>query len=148
MKKLMIGWSEADITPVTDKFISLSGQYYVRLSKEIHSRLKTVAVAFSSGDEHFLLASMDSGAMSEVFQKTVREAVVKLEPEINPENIFINAIHTHNAPSANVPMKAKGTNVVAVEKLSPDGKWKPVSYENGIVKTGLEPMELVFLRIK
>ena len=31
MKKLMIGWSEADITPVTDKFISLSGQYYVRL---------------------------------------------------------------------------------------------------------------------
>ena len=35
-----------------------------------------------------------------------------------------------------------------LEKLSPDGKWKPVGYENGIVKTGFEPMELVFLRIK
>ena len=38
-KKLLIGWSEADITPVTDKFISLAGQYYVRLTREIHSRL-------------------------------------------------------------------------------------------------------------
>ena len=69
--KLMVGWSEADITPVTDKFISLSGQYYVRLTKEIHSRLKTVAVAFSSGDRHFLMASMDNVGVEEAFQKLV-----------------------------------------------------------------------------
>ena len=56
--KLYIGWSEADITPSTDKFISLSGQYYLRLTKEIHSRLKTVAVAFSCGDEQFITASI------------------------------------------------------------------------------------------
>ena len=117
MSKLMIGWSEADITPETDKFISLSGQYYVRLSKKIHSRLKTVAVAFSSGNEHFLLASMDNGAVVELFQKEVREAVVKLEPTIHPGNIFINAIHTHNAPSADVPMRAKGTNVGVVKDV-------------------------------
>ena len=103
--KLMIGWSEADITPVTDKFISLSGQYYVRLTKEIHSRLKTVAVAFSSGDRHFLMASMDNVGVEEAFQKLVREAVVKLEPEVDPANIFINAIHSHSAPSANPPVE-------------------------------------------
>ena len=91
--KLMIGWSEADITPVTEKSISLAGQYYVRLTKEIHSRLKTVALAFSSGDSHFLMASMDNVGVAESFQKLVRDAVVKQEPAINPANIFINTIH-------------------------------------------------------
>ena len=108
--KLMIGWSEADITPVTEKSISLSGQYYVRLTKEIHSRLKTVALAFSSGDSHFLMASMDNVSVAEAFQKLVRDAVVKLEPAIDPANIFINAIHTHSAPSAKPPVVMKGAN--------------------------------------
>jgi len=108
--KIMIGWSEADITPVTEKSISLSGQYYVRLTKEIHSRLKTVAVAFSSGDSHFLMASMDNVGVAESFQKLVRDAVVKMEPAINPATIFINAIHSHSAPSAHPPVVMKGAN--------------------------------------
>ena len=49
MNKLFIGWSEADITPVTNKKIGLYGQYYVRLAEKIHSRLKVTAAAFSSG---------------------------------------------------------------------------------------------------
>ena len=58
----MIGWSEADITPATDKFISLAGQYYTRFTKEIHSRMKTVAVAFgSAGKQHFLPAEKFGG---------------------------------------------------------------------------------------
>ena len=99
-EKLYIGWSEADITPVTDKFISLSGQYYTRLTKEIHSRLKTIAVAFCSGSEHVLMASMDNLGIEEPFQNMVRAEVVKREPGIKPECIFLSAIHTHSAPSA------------------------------------------------
>ena len=54
-EKLMIGWSEADITPdYTDKKIPLYGQYYTRLATGIHSRLKTVACAMSSGDQSFI----------------------------------------------------------------------------------------------
>ena len=75
---LLIGWSEADITPATDKSISLAGQYYTRLTREIHSRLKTVAVAFSSGETHFLLASMDNVGVAEAFQILVRDAVAAL----------------------------------------------------------------------
>ena len=116
--KCMIGWSEADITPVTDKFISLAGQYYVRLTKEIHSRLKTVAVAFSSGDEHFLLASMDNVGIAETFQKMVRDEVTKQEPAINPETIFINVIHTHSGPSAKPPTIMKGANSGVAKAVS------------------------------
>ena len=123
MAELMIGWSEADITPATDKSISLAGQYYVRLTREIHSRLKTVAVAFSSGEKHFLLASMDNVGVAEAFQKLVREAVVALEPAIDPESIFINAIHSHSAPSAKPPKKIKGANAgVCKEVGNSDGR--------------------------
>ena len=71
---------------------------------------------------------MDNGGVAEVFQKAVREAVVKLEPAIDQENIFINAIHTHNAPAAKLPAKAKGTNVVAVKAVTDDNIYTPEEY--------------------
>ena len=70
-EKLMVGWSEADITPVTDKWIPLMGQYYERLTHEIHSRLKTVAVAISSGNEYFLEASIDNVGINRAFSEKV-----------------------------------------------------------------------------
>ena len=99
-EKLYIGWSEADITPVTDKLIPLNGQYYERLTHEIQSRLKTVAVAFQSGDEYFLEASYDNVGIDQVFHQHVCNLVHELEPEIAPEKIFFHAIHTHSGPSA------------------------------------------------
>ena len=100
MPELMIGWSEADITPVTDKKIALYGQYYGRTATGIHSRLKTVAAAFSSGKEQFLTASVDLVNFQQDFHRKVRVLTAELEPEIDPEKIFLNAIHTHNGPSA------------------------------------------------
>ena len=100
MKKFMIGWSEEDITPVTEKKIALYGQYYARTATEIHSRLKTVAVAISYGNEQFLTASLDLVNFQQDFHRKIRAAVHELNPEIKSENIFLNAIHTHCAPAA------------------------------------------------
>ena len=99
MGEFLIGWSEADITPPVDKFVALAGQYYDRLTRDVHSRLKTVAAAFSSESGHFLTASIDNVGINEPFQRLVREAVAALEPEIRTDQVFLNAIHTHNAPS-------------------------------------------------
>ena len=115
--KLLIGWSEADITPVTDKFISLSGQYYERLTKEIHSRLKTVAVAFSCGGEQFITASMDNGGMQQPFHELVCKLAHEMEPEIKPDHIVMNAIHTHSAPGAQM---LTNKSAVAKENVRPD----------------------------
>ncbi len=98
-EKLNIGWCEADITPVTDKLIPLNGQYYERLTHEIESRLKIVAVAFQSGDEYFLEASYDNVGVDQAFHRHVCNLVHELEPEIAPEKIFFHAIHTHSGPS-------------------------------------------------
>lgn len=118
--KLLIGWSETDITPVTNKKIELYGQYYSRVATGIHSRLKCVAAAFSDGKEQFLTATLDLVNFQEAFQKQVRAEVAKREPEIQPEKIFLNAIHTHNGPSAT---KVGLTNIwrkTAAKALSAD----------------------------
>ena len=99
--KLLIGWSEADITPVTDKKIGLYGQYYVRLAEKIHSNLKVTAAAFSSGNDHFLTAGLDNAGLPLAFYKNVCNRVAELEKEIDTTKIFLHAIHTHSAPCLN-----------------------------------------------
>ena len=44
----LIGWGEADITP-DGRTVALAGQYYLRIAKGIHSRIKTVALALVLG---------------------------------------------------------------------------------------------------
>ena len=100
MKDLLIGWSEADITPQTDKKIALYGQYYARTATGIHSPLKCVAAAFDSGEEQFITASLDLVNFQQDLHRKIRALAASMEPEICPEKIFLNAIHTHTGPSA------------------------------------------------
>ncbi|MDD3155196.1 MAG: hypothetical protein PHS41_10040, partial [Victivallaceae bacterium] len=65
----------------------------------IHSRLKTVALAVSSGDDFFLTASIDNVGCPQQFVDRLRKEVAALEPSIDPSKVFVNAIHSHNAPS-------------------------------------------------
>ena len=119
-EKLMIGWSEADITPdFTDKKIPLYGQYYTRLATGIHSRLNTVACAMSSGDQAFINLSIDTGGCPRQFVDRLKEDVAKLDSTIDTSRIFVNAIHTHSAPSLafKVSTPATGVAVGAWDKL-------------------------------
>ena len=43
MSQIKIGWSEVDITP--KEKISLAGQFFERISDEVESELKVVAMA-------------------------------------------------------------------------------------------------------
>lgn len=98
MSELTVGWAEADITP--DGPVTLSGQYYHRTSTGIHSRLKAVVLAMTSGNgDSAVMVSMDVAAVPARFQQQVRERVQELEPEINPQKLFLNATHTHSAPA-------------------------------------------------
>ena len=112
--KLMIGWSEADITPDSlGKQIPLYGQYYTRIAKGIHSRLKSVILAVSSGDEYFITGSIDNGGCPQQFVDRLREEVAKRDPSIDTKKIFLNAIHTHSAPSIAFRNTEKGVVGVA-----------------------------------
>ena len=124
MPELMIGWSEADITPeMSGKLIPLSGQYYARYAKGIHSRLKNVVVAISSGEDYFITGSIDNVSCRIGFHNAVRAEVAKLAPEIDTAKIFLNAIHTHSAPRLDIlenvaASVAEDPGVLSIEEYS------------------------------
>ena len=127
MAKLLIGWGEADITPdLNGKPIPLNGQYYARTARGIHSRLKNVVVAMSSGDEYFITGSIDNVGCEKAFHDLVCAKVAELEPEIDPSRIFLNAIHTHSAPSLAVRRNVLWTR-------SEEGTLTPEEYAEFVV---------------
>ena len=107
-EKLYIGWAERDITPDINKYkIGLYGQYYARIAKDIHSRLKFSVCAMSSGAESFISGTVDVAGVPQAFVNLLREEVTRRNAGIDVSRIFLNAIHTHSAPSLNVAMNYK-----------------------------------------
>ncbi|MFA6290248.1 MAG: hypothetical protein WC637_00630 [Victivallales bacterium] len=97
MSKLLIGWSEIDTTP--GGTVDLSGQYYHRVSKGIHSRLSATVLALESGNDHAVMVSLDLAGFRADFQEELH-AILRLElPELDVSKVFLNVIHTHNAPA-------------------------------------------------
>ncbi len=105
---LKIGWAIEDITP--DEPVSLSGQYYERISEYVQSPLKATALAIESADEkgnkeQALMVSFDLVGVSKKLQDTLRTMVKQQIPDFDVKKLFINATHTHSAPSPNVSSK-------------------------------------------
>lgn len=96
-KQLHIGWGEADITPPHAR-IELAGQYYQRLATGIHSPLKAVALALQRDEQQAILISLDVVGLPEELQKRLGSLIHTALPEVAPESVLLNAIHTHNAP--------------------------------------------------
>lgn len=113
-KELLIGWSEKDITPDSlGKKIPLYGQYYARIAKSIHSRLKCVAAAFSSGSEHFVNCTIDNCGCPKQLLDLVRAEACKKAEGLDGKMIFINAIHSHSAPSLSFNAARHGVGAIA-----------------------------------
>ena len=95
---LKIGWGEADITP-DGRVVELAGQYYQRVAKGIHSRLKTVAMLLEQDSKRSLMISLDVAGVPGDFCARVQQEITKKFPEISADKVILNAIHTHSAPS-------------------------------------------------
>ena len=97
----MVGWAEVDITP--DAVADLSGQYYHRVSRGIHSRLSATALALESADKvQALFVSFDSVGFQADFLEELRAAVRRETAELDPGAIIMNVTHSHNAPGVDL----------------------------------------------
>ena len=94
---LLAGWAEADITPDGAR-VELSGQYYQRLSRGVHSRLKTVVLILAQAETCAILASLDNVGIPEDFLARLEKAVARRYPELAAARLIVNATHTHCAP--------------------------------------------------
>lgn len=93
MSNLKIGWAETDITP--DKKVSLFGQFAERISEYIEKPLTATALAIDSGENSVIFCSCDLEGVAWNLLLAVRERLIAENVEFNPQNIILNAIHTH-----------------------------------------------------
>lgn len=98
------GWGAADITPEAP-VVELSGQYYQRIARETHSRLKTVALVFSRGNQTAAMISVDSVGLPEAYCNRLRQTLAARIPALGRANIVFNATHTHSAPGLQASRK-------------------------------------------
>lgn len=105
---LNIGWASSDITP--DKPVLIAGQFYARVSEGIMDPVTVTAMAVESGEgqpsEKAIIISCDLVSINDGTRQnsdnsllgTVRKKLTQSIEGINPEQILINATHTHSAP--------------------------------------------------
>jgi len=91
------GWSTVNITPYGRK-VSLSGQYYERITDKVDCELMASAIAIGNGSESLTWVTCDIVGITDKLMEAVRESVSNKALGINPAHIIMNAIHTHNAP--------------------------------------------------
>lgn len=132
-----IGWASVDITP--DKQVLLAGQYHARVSEGIMDPVTATALAIESGSggssEKVIMISCDLVSISDGnrnksgdnLRDMVRNILKKSLPELNPEQIFLNATHTHTAPLCSSEKDSRDIYGVELDVMSPSDCQKYIS---------------------
>jgi len=97
-----MGWAEVDITP--DGPVDLSGQFYHRPSRGVHSRLAATALALESeAGVQAVMVSIDSVGVDKDLLDDLRNRLDA--PGLDGGAVMLNAIHTHTAPGVRPPAR-------------------------------------------
>ncbi len=97
-----IGWATADITPSLPA--PLRGQFHKRISKYVRDPLSATVLALESKSgggkpEQVIMVSCDQVSIPSEIQDRVRGRVRETIPDFDGTRLFLNATHTHTAPS-------------------------------------------------
>ena len=124
-----IGWSTVDITP--DKPVLVAGQFPARVSEGILDPITVTAMAIESGtgasSDKVIMVSCDLVSISDGSRdgnpnnllNNVRELLKTSLPEIKPEQVILNATHTHTAPYCSADPDSKSIYGVELDVMSP-----------------------------
>jgi len=96
------GFSQQVISP--EKGISLAGYFNDRYNEGIHDDLYTKAIVLSDGDTTAALVVADNALVYKEVVEGIRNKLAS-QTGIPEESIFVQATHTHNAPT----LKAEGS---------------------------------------
>lgn len=90
---IKFGWSEVDITP-TEK-ISLFGEFFERVTNEVETPITVTAFAVEGNGAQAVFCSCDLEGVNESLVRRARRKLTA--PGLDPRNVIINAVHTHNS---------------------------------------------------
>src|SRR5690625_2536643 len=100
-RELLVGTSSKDITPPLP--VAVDGQMYLRIADTIETPVTANVIALEQpgtmGNKVSIWVSADLVTIPDKLRSMVREKVRKALPEVNSQNIIINATHTHTGPA-------------------------------------------------
>ncbi|MHB8956221.1 MAG: hypothetical protein ACYC4U_24830 [Pirellulaceae bacterium] len=99
--ELLVGTAVTNITH--DGPIALQGQMHTRIGSTVDTPLEASAVALESrqGDqslEQVIMVSCDVCYLPGEVVQQVRQSLIQLLPEFDPQKLFLSATHTHTGP--------------------------------------------------
>jgi hypothetical protein len=95
MSKILIGWAEESLVP--EKKVSLSGQFFERISEYVESEITATAMAVEADGDCMIMVSCDLGAIPAYLMRITREKFSVICPEVDPKKIILAATHTHTS---------------------------------------------------
>ncbi len=90
---MKFGWSEIDITPKEP--ISLAGEFFERVTKEVETPISVTALAIEEKGEQSVFVSCDLVVITEELTAAVRSRIGKIG--LDTDKIIICAIHDHTS---------------------------------------------------
>ncbi len=98
--KIMIGWASRDVTP--DRPVNLCGQFHMRITDKVRDPVIVTSLALSDDREDvrssFIWVACDTVSIADELYRLSRERLKERLPDFPPENLILNATHTHTAP--------------------------------------------------
>ena len=136
--QLRVGWASADLTP--EKAVVLTGFSRARVSEGVADPITATVLAIESiqdGDPAgmVIMVSCDLISISDELRDRVRAKVEQSLPEIDADNVVLNATHTHAAPETR-------TMPDLAEKLGKFGFEVPLAWSRwGIDLGAMSPLD-------
>jgi hypothetical protein len=124
-----VGWASLDITP--DQPVLISGQFHARVSEGIMDPLTVTALALESGSgpssEKTIMISADlvvitdgtRDGSADNLRDNVRRILMGSIPELRPEQVVLNATHTHSGPFYSRGADAREAYGVELDAMPP-----------------------------
>lgn len=110
MSKLLIGWAEESLVP--EKKLSLSGQFYERISQYVESEITATAMAVESDGDEMILVSCDLTGIPDFLLTLVRRNFADKATGFDPMKIVVAATHTHTSHTLKNPLVDEKTKKV------------------------------------
>lgn len=119
--KLMVGWSSVDITP--EGLVPVQGQFAARVSEGVLDPLTATALVLESVNDTLpakaIFVSCDIIEISNDLHAAVQQRLKEQLPEIKPEEVILNATHTHTAPDISANADTKTIYGIDLGTMSP-----------------------------
>jgi hypothetical protein len=135
VRQLRIGWASADLTP--EEPVVLTGFSRARVSEGVADPITATVLAIESIQdgapaEMVIMVSCDLISISDELRERVRAKVKQSLPEVDADNVVLNATHTHCGPETR-------TRPELAEKLAKFGLEVPLAWSRWGIDLGATP---------